>query len=458
MNDALESGPAARRHTEEGKSRRSPFERDRDRLLYSSAFRRLAGVTQVAAVRELHLLHNRLTHSLKVAQVGRRLAQRLASASGLGTDDDEKNFPDVVEAAGLAHDIGHPPFGHVAETALIGKMAPYGGFEGNAQSFRVVTKLAIHQSVDTGLDLTRATLNAILKYPQYQDESSYVDLSTPWYDRKRGKKWGAYRSEMEDFEHARNGMPNGIRSPGAILMDWADDISYVVHDLHDYFRAGLVPLHSLRYEESSEYEEFMQFSDSWRKNHQYLRFSEQAFVDAYRGLAAIMPRRKWRDGRADRVDLDAVTRTLTVEFIEAVQSDGTGGIKIEVDAEYRVEVLKMLTFFYVIKRPSLAMSQEGQKAVIGTLFDDLLGIFAEHRKGGGKADIDHPVPFLLDDIYDGMVRNEARTGYKRPTETRLARAVCDFICTMTEDQAVNLYERITGNRASSGSMFGTWFN
>ena len=152
---------------------RSRSQRDRDRLLYSAAFRRLAGVTQVASPAEADIFHNRLTHTLKVAQVGRRLAEKLLKeqpdeADALGGID-----PEVVEAAGLAHDLGHPPFGHIAEETLencLQKRKVGGGYEGNAQSFRIVTKLAARFEEEDGLDLTRATLSAILKYPWIRDK------------------------------------------------------------------------------------------------------------------------------------------------------------------------------------------------------------------------------------------------------------------------------------------------
>lgn len=135
-------------HEDKGTSPRTPAQRDRDRLLYASAFRRLANVTQVVAADHGYVFHNRLTHTLKVAQIGRRLAERINSkaktrdlARSLGGLD-----PDVVEAAGLAHDLGHPPFGHLAEKVLdaaIVKHGVPGGYEGNAQSFRIVTRLAV---------------------------------------------------------------------------------------------------------------------------------------------------------------------------------------------------------------------------------------------------------------------------------------------------------------------------
>ncbi len=150
-------------------SGRTVAERDRDRILYTTALRRLAGVMQVVAPNEGHVVHNRLTHVLEVAQIARRLAERLIrctsrkdikAVGGLSAE--------IAEAAAFAHDLGHPPFGHVAEEELDALAVQAGspdGFEGNAQSFRIVTKLATRRVKETGLDLSRATLAAILKYP-----------------------------------------------------------------------------------------------------------------------------------------------------------------------------------------------------------------------------------------------------------------------------------------------------
>ncbi|MFI1031960.1 deoxyguanosinetriphosphate triphosphohydrolase family protein [Streptomyces sp. NPDC020951] len=438
---------------------RSPFERDRDRILYSSSFRRLAGITQVAAVREHHLLHNRLTHSLKVAQVGRRMAQRLCKDYPDFANDvpgGPNGFPDIVESAGLAHDIGHPPFGHTAETVLHKKMSLHEGFEGNAQTFRALTKLAVHAHVDHGLNLTRATLDAVLKYPRYEGEEVSESADRTWPFRKRGSKWGVYRSEEQDFNFAREGeVCSGERSLAAFLMDWADDVSYVTHDLYDYFRGGLMPLHALHSECSDE---FMGFARARRKGAGYKDFEEDMFKEQYRDLKRLMPDRAWRDTREDRKILDKFQHELLTLFFNAVtvvDHHGRWQIRIDKIAEYQVEVIKELTFFYVIRRPGLAMVQRGQKKIIERLFDDLMEMFARHRKGA--KDPDHPVPMLLDDIYDGMVRHEKVSGFNRPHEERRARAVCDYICALTEDQAINLCERLSGNSVSQGSIFGTWF-
>jgi dGTPase len=215
---------------EEHSSRRSDFARDRARVLHSSALRRLAAKTQVLSpTTALDFARNRLTHSLEVAQVGRELAD------SLGLD------PDVVDTACLAHDLGHPPFGHNGERALNEWAADIGGFEGNAQTLRLLTRIEPKvfgaDGSTYGLNLTRASLDASCKYP-WPSAQGVADPSGR-------SKYGFYDDDTAAFEWLRAGAPDRQRCIEAQVMDLSDDIGYSVHDFEDAIVNGYVDVTAL---------------------------------------------------------------------------------------------------------------------------------------------------------------------------------------------------------------------
>lgn len=416
------------------KDNREPAQRDRDRVLYTTAFQRLAEVTQVVAPDEGHVFHNRLTHSLKVAQVGRRLAEKLAreqpeAAAALGDIN-----PDVVEAAALAHDLGHPPFGHVAEeelNQLVRKAGLEDGFNGNAQSFRIVTKLALRSPDYPGLDLTRATLNALLKYP--------------WLRAASGREyqvWGVYQTEQAEFEWARDLYPDGDRrkSAEAELMDWADDVTYAVHDVADFFRAGLIPLDRLA-KDASERERFLHGTFQRREREgptPELGYPQSELRQTLERVAEFIPfDQNYTATTAHRSALRFYTAGLIGRCMQAIRlhvprDSEEPRVMVDPDLHKEVIILKEMTWHYVILNPSLVTLQYGQRGVIRRLF-------ITFNRAARKSNL-AIFPYAYRDLL-------ADAGNNLPLKTRL---VCDYISGMTERQAVGTYDRLIG--ASRGSV------
>jgi dGTPase len=219
---------------------RTEFMRDRARVIHSAALRRLAAKTQVAVPWENDFQRTRLSHSLECAQIGRELGE------SLGAD------PDLLDTACLSHDMGHPPFGHNGEEALADAAQSCGGFEGNAQSFRLLTRIEA-KTVDKngkslGLNLTRASLDAATKYP--------------WARSENPRKFGVYDDDVEIFQWVRQGAPAGRKCIEAQIMDWSDDCAYSVHDLEDAIFAGQLSVKTFDTDFDTLYAEMIEFYGS----------------------------------------------------------------------------------------------------------------------------------------------------------------------------------------------------
>lgn len=385
------------------------------------------------AAHEGHVFHNRLTHSIRVAQIARRLAQKFLSESPDEVEAVGGIDPDVAEAAALAHDLGHPPFGHIAEEELRSCVAEGGriwdGFEGNAQSFRIVTKLALRSPEVPGLNLTRATLNALLKYPwTRQSEGLKAD------------KYGLYQSEVADFRFARELQPapdDERKSPEAEIMDWADDVTYAVHDAEDFYRARLIPLDRLAsLDDSSERKRF--FDGMYQRPELTKRIGseprtevENAFFKVVTTFAISEPYTGTREHRSRLRDFSS---NLIGQFVDAIHlrvpSDQTGDfVEIRPLQKLQVRVLKALTWFYVIYNPALATQQYGQRKIIRELFQ-VFGNAAVATKDRDR----NIIPFAF--------RDEMLTA--KDNQDLVTRVVADLLSGMTEQGMVKLYRRLTG--------------
>jgi len=368
-----------------------------------------------------------LTHTIKVAQVARRTAENLAGSKARSGID-----PDVVETAALAHDLGHPPFGHVAEVELDALVRGKGfaeGFEGNAQSFRIVTKLALCEHFVPGLDLTRASLNAILKYPWLREGEK---------GDKRWRKFGAYKSEADDFAFAREFGPNEDRqSVEAEIMDWADDITYAIHDVEDLFRAGLIR------------PEVFHNSDVRSKFLSWVRtrwegigpsLSDDWDETAGENLLKLFPLRTEYDGsREHRRSLrDWVSFHIgqKIQATALAPSEGKSFLVIPTDQRRDVNLLKELVWFYVIERPSLATQQIGQCRMVREVFNVFWASVFEESFHVGSA----PLPLRYRQEIEALAEDDE---YER------MRVVVDSVAGLAEDELVRIYRRISGTSLGS---------
>ncbi|MEM7736258.1 MAG: dGTP triphosphohydrolase [Deinococcota bacterium] len=433
--DTYQQSRDARRHQlERQDDSRSPAQRDRDRILHSSAFRRLAGITQVVAPSEGYVFHTRLTHTLEVAQIARRIAERFCRevpelVAKLGGID-----PDTVEAAALAHDLGHPPFGHTGERTLnvISKAhsnsGVFEGFEGNAQSFRIITTLAAHRDVYPGLNLTRATLNASLKYPWFQDSD---------YPAHYGNKYGVYRSEQADYDFARAGVTDLHKTLEAELMDYADDVAYSVYDLDDFYRVGMIPLDRLAYDGIS----LTSFLQAWKEDAaqgsditpEHIDAHQEAFQDL---LDSLVIDEVYRGTFEQRALLRTRASSLIRDWIMAVRlqvpQQGHSALDIPHHTRMDIAFLKRIVREYLLGNPRLATQRHGQEQIITSLFETYLQAVCEHN--------DHLVPARFNQELERLSTPRVN---QIPSDDAIRLAV-DIVAHFTDAQALHMYRRLSG--------------
>jgi len=350
---------------------RSPYQRDRARVLHSAAFRRLATKTQVHTAGSDDFVRTRLTHSLEVAQIAREMGERL------GCD------PDVVDTAGLAHDLGHPPFGHSGEDALDEVARTCGGFEGNAQTLRVLTRLEAKVlgagGRSAGLNLTRACLDAVSKYP--------------WPRRPGERKFGVYPDDAEVFGWLRAGAPDARRCLEAQVMDWADDVAYSVHDLEDGVFGGYVELDPLHKDPDERAGLCVDVAGTYSS--ESAADLEEVLVDLLAD-PVFAPLSGYDGSHAAQVALKRVTSVLTGRFVAAAVSatrDGYGSGPLSryaadfvVPRQVRAQcaLLKGIALRYVMRRRGAESRRLHQQDVLRELVsvlssrapDELDAVFA----------------------------------------------------------------------------------
>ena len=394
---------------------RTPFERDRARVVHSASLRRLAAKTQVLGPATDDFVRNRLTHSLEVAQVARDLAHPLGC------------HPDLAETAALAHDMGHPPFGHNGETALDALASSCGGFEGNAQTLRILTRLEA-KSADAdgrsiGLNLTRATLDACTKYPW--PRSTQAGASGDG-----SGKFGVYDDDRVVFDWLRRGVKGARRCVEAQVMDFADDVAYSVHDLEDGIVLGRIDLALLH--DADERRATWETVRDW-----YLPDADDALLDdALRRLRAVgsWPGAAYDGSRRHLAALKDLTSDLIGIFCGSVHEATAGEygarplVRHEADlvvpdvTVHEIAVLKGIAAHYVMRAQDRVDLMERQRTVLEELFAELW----ERGESALDASLREDFAAARDD--------DART-----------RVVIDQIASLTDASAVSWHARLTSD-------------
>ncbi|MGZ5401060.1 MAG: deoxyguanosinetriphosphate triphosphohydrolase [Nocardioides sp.] len=394
---------------------RTPFERDRARVVHAAASRRLAAKTQVVGPQSDDFVRNRLTHSLEVAQVARDLAR------ALGCD------PDLAETAALAHDLGHPPFGHNGERVLADLSEECGGFEGNAQTLRILTRLEAKTIADdgrsVGLNLTRATLDACTKYPWPRSAATPPQGVHADGSPRVVVKFGVYDDDLPVFDWMRPPGAGARRCVEAQVMDLADDVAYSVHDIEDGVVAGRIDLSRL------DRDAVWATVRGW-----YLPDATDDLLDGVLdGLVAIegWPEAPYDGSRRSLAALKNLTSDVIGRFCGAVQAatfaSGSGPFvryqsDLEVPAVTRLEmgVLKGIAAHYVMQADDRVLAMVAQRELMAEL-----------------------VQSLADRGPDALERAFADDWHAAVDDAARRRVVIDQVASLTDASALAWHSRLT---------------
>jgi len=449
--------------------KRSPGMADHDKILYSHAWRRLAGVTQIITPDEEDIvLHTRLTHSEKVAQLSRSIALSIINRSDQRTNRLIGKLggldAHMAQAAGLAHDLGHPPFGHVAEKVLDSVARDHGledGFEGNAQTFRTLIQIARwdRRASRRGLRMTRGTFAAVLKYPWLRGPS--LDEKSSPVDKLHWDKFGAYLTESRWFDEARSWVPLAKNVPTleASVMDLADEITYAVHDLFDFAGYGLIDLR----------ESLERLQDGWRVFDDAEVGALAALHPGYFGPGDVEAAHDWltwwlagvrefvprmQAPAIPELAASRITSELLDDFINgcSVREEPfwAGGPHLSLDRRqfHNLYILKQFTLAEALRMPMVAAQQRTAKPLVHTCHEVLLE-WALKDPESLPADLRARLR-VADRGTDEISKSIGRLpGVREMSDADVAgigspcRLITDYVAGLTDHAARSLYRLIT---------------
>ncbi|HCR37141.1 MAG TPA: deoxyguanosinetriphosphate triphosphohydrolase [Opitutae bacterium] len=394
------------------KDYRSPFQVDRDRVSFSSAFRRLQSKTQVFQSGEYDFYRTRLTHSIEVARIGRSICDFLNSNSshlGPGFHID----PDLLEAICLAHDLGHPPFGHIGERKLNELMQPYGGFEGNAQTARILTELIYEsQGEYYGMKPTRAFLDGVLKYKElFTERTTQNPGGEPCYPDNHFlyDDQASLRSFVLGDTVPTNKL-NTIKSIECQIMDWADDTAYCLHDIVDGIRAGFLTQLQI---------------EKWAEGQSLKPIQESAIEELFESIKKDDVQRRFSSKIGDFI------QTCSLESQEPPFGLDTHRyrFRLEMSESTLLEctLYKRIAFDLIFQSPQLQRIEFKGGYILERIFDALF----EHYITRTPSNRLHILPEKTTRWIDRADREASK-----------ARRICDYLADMTDRLATRTYKRL----------------
>jgi dGTPase len=389
---------------------RSPFQIDRDRVIHSSEFRRLQGKTQVFLPGEYDFYRTRLTHSIEVAQIGRSICNYISKVEKDLFDEDYFIDPDLVEAACLAHDLGHPPFGHAGERTLHKLMKTYGGFEGNAQTLRLITEV-FYRTEDSrrGMNPCRAFLDSVLKYKKL-----FGEMDDPFnhflYDYQKTYLDFVFNGEKFPAELEPEEKLNNFRSIECQIMDWADDTAYAVNDLVDSISGGFITIAKLVNYGNKNSD---RFTDSENK---YL----EQMID---WIKASKFKAKFGSQIGDIITACKIKERST--FMDSKTNRYKYILEVDKEVFNKVQFYKNLSVELVFRSPQLHQLEFKGDFMISKIFNVLEENYIQNS-GSSK---------LVPDFSHNIIRNEA-------DKIERSRLVCDYVAGMTDSHAMRNYKRL----------------
>ena len=385
---------------------RTAFQIDRDRIIHSSAFRRLQSKTQVFLSGEYDFYRTRLTHSIEVAQIGRSICGWLQTTSE-ALDVECFIDPDLVECACLAHDLGHPPFGHTGERTLHRLMLPYGGFEGNAQTLRLLTQTLFSERKQ-GISPTRALLDAVLKYKTLLVETPEAKNHYLYDDQEAALDF-AMGGQAFPVELTPGEARNGFRSIECQIMDWADDTAYSLNDLADGIHAGFITVARL---------------EAWAERRSVTGAAAEHVTFLLKAI---------REGRVEGRLNGAIGRFIratslvpAANFLSASTRRHQWRLQVEPELALQAEVNKRISLDLVFRSPQLQQLDHKADFILTRMFEVLRDRYIERTS--------QPLHLLPRDLEDDV--EQAGSTRER------ARLICDWIASMTDRFAFRTYRRL----------------